>query len=327
MPSLGALSHFATLYAPVVLFAVAVFLGLEVLFGSVVRYWRKDKEINARLSKIAREADAESVLIELRRGRGLTAEGSYQSRFIWFNRLIMQSGLSTGPLQFGWLMLIAGLVAGALAYRLTHAPLLTLLAGVAFGVVCPLLFLKILRARRVRRFEELLPEAIDVIVRSLRAGHPVPVAIAMVGREMPDPIGSEFGMASDEMTYGMDLDTALGNMRIRAGQSDLAMLAVAVSIQSKSGGNLAEILTNLSRVVRERAKLRRKIHALSAEGRFSAIALSVIPVMLYLIVNYSAPHFYADVRNDPLFMPAVYLGIGLWVAGMLVMRRMVNFRF
>ena len=181
-------------------------------------------------------------------------------------------------------------------------------------------------ARRLWRFEEHLPEAIDIMVRSLRAGHPVPVAVAMVARELPDPIGSEFGMASVEMTYGMDLETSMSNMGSRVGQSDLAMLIVAVSIQARTGGNLAEILNNLSRMVRERTKMRRKIHALSAEGRFSAIALSVIPAMIYIVVMMSAPTYYDDVRNDPLFTLAVYTGAFLWICGVLVMRKMVSFR-
>jgi tight adherence protein B len=143
---------------------------------------------------------------------------------------------------------------------------------------------------------------------------------------MPDPIGSEIGMVSDEMTYGLDLATAMDNLRARAGQSDVSLLAVAISIQMKSGGNLTEVLSNLSRMVRERAKMRRKIHSLSAEGRFSAIALSIIPVAIYVIVNFLAPKYYAEVRSDPVFMPAVYLGLTLWATGVLVMRRMVNFK-
>jgi tight adherence protein B len=147
-----------------------------------------------------------------------------------------------------------------------------------------------------------------------------------VAREMVDPIGSEFGMASDEMTYGMDLETAMSNMALRGGQSDLAMLVVAVSIQVKTGGNLAEVLSNLSRMVRERSKMRRKIHAVSSEGRFSAIALSIIPAMIYGIVMISAPSYYDAVREDPLFTFAIYLGVVLWSCGVVVMRRMVNFR-
>jgi tight adherence protein B len=149
----------------------------------------------------------------------------------------------------------------------------------------------------------------------------------MVGREMSDPVGSEFGMVGDEMTYGLDLGTAMGNLRERTGQMDVALLAVAVSIQGKTGGNLAELLSKLGRMIRERYRVRRKIHALSAEGRFSSIALILIPLVLIAIVNTLTPSFYGAVKDDWIFMPMVYLGLTLWVFGTYVIRRMVNFKF
>jgi tight adherence protein B len=183
-----------------------------------------------------------------------------------------------------------------------------------------------MRSRRIKKFEGQLPEAIDILVRSLKAGHPLPVAIAMVAREMPDPIGTEFGIAADEMTYGLDLETAMANMRARAGQSDLSFLVVAVSIQSKTGGNLAEILTKLSAMVRARARMRSKILSMSSEGRFSAVALSIIPLVLALIINITAPSYFDDVKTDPIFVPTIYFGLGLWLTGIFIMRRMVNFK-
>ena len=237
----------------------------------------------------------------------------------------MQSGMGITAHRLLALMTMMGFVSGTLSYQLTSHFWVAVLVAAITGALIPVLTLAIKRRHRIKRFEQQLSEAIDVMVRSLRAGHPVPVAVSMVAREMSDPIGSEFGMASDEMTYGMDLETAMSNMRLRAGQSDLAMLVVAVSIQVKTGGNLAEILTNLSHMVRERAKMRRRIYALSAEGRFSAIALSVIPLMIYGIIMMTAPSYYTDVRHDPLFMPAVYLGFALWMCGIVIMRRMVNF--
>jgi tight adherence protein B len=154
----------------------------------------------------------------------------------------------------------------------------------------------------------------------------LPVAISLVAREMPDPIGSEFGLVADEMTYGLDLETAMNNLRARAGQSDLSFLVVAVSIQSKTGGNLAEILGNMSRMVRERAKMRRKIHSLSAEGRFSAVGLSLIPCVIFLAISMMTPTYYGEVKNDPMFMPAVYLALTIWAIGIVTMYRMVNFK-
>lgn len=325
MPSSESLYHIVESYGALVLFVIAVFLLLETLFVGIARRRRERGEINSRLRVLAQADDRETALAELRRRRGLTAEGAYRLPFHALNRLLTQSGTSISPNLLLAGMGVLALLSGAIIYQLSYLLPVALAAGAA-GMFLPVLILVIRRARRLKKFEEQLPEAIDVMVRSLRAGHPVPVAVAMVAREMPDPIGTEFGMVSDEMTYGMDLETAMSNMGVRAGQSDLAMLVVAVSIQSKTGGNLAEILSNLSRMVRERGKMRRKIHALSSEGRFSAIALSIIPLMIYGIVMASAPSYYTDVRDDPLFMPAVYLGLFLWASGVMIMRKMVNFK-
>jgi tight adherence protein B len=161
----------------------------------------------------------------------------------------------------------------------------------------------------------------------MRAGHPLPVAISMVAKEMPDPIGSEFGLVADEATYGLELGEALRNMRMRSGQSDLAFLVVAVSIQSKTGGNLSEILSNLSAMVRERTKMRRKVHSLSSEGRVSAIVLSLMPVAIWGIVSTVSPNYYGDIGDHPLVMKAFYLSLTIWAVGAFVLYRMVNFKF
>ena len=171
-----------------------------------------------------------------------------------------------------------------------------------------------------------LPDSIDIVVRSLRAGHPVPTSIAMVAREMRDPIATEFGLVVDEMTYGLNLDTALSNLARRVGLSDLRFLVVAVMIQTQVGGNLAEILNGLSRVIRERGKMRAKIRALSAEGRFSAGLLSILPFVLMGVINLIAPQFYRAVSDDEVFWPILGFGFFLMVLGIITMYRMVNFR-
>ncbi len=163
-------------------------------------------------------------------------------------------------------------------------------------------------------------------MRSLRAGHPVPVAITMVAREMPDPIGSEFGIVADEITYGADLETGMRNLYFRIGQEDLPLFVTAVAIQGSTGGNLGEILENLSAVIRQRFKMRRKVRALAAEGRASALILSSLPILMFLVVQVITPEFYASVWHEDL--TKICLGIaGCWMAvGNLIMYRMVNFR-
>ena len=164
----------------------------------------------------------------------------------------------------------------------------------------PYLVLRMLRSRRQKKFGAQFPDALDIIVRSLRAGHPVPIAITMVGREMADPIGSEFGIVSDEITYGADLEAAMRNLYARIGSDDLPLFVTAVAIQGSTGGNLGEILEDLSGVIRQRFKMRRKIRALAAEARASALILSALPIGMFIVIQFVAPEFYASVWNEHL---------------------------
>ena len=166
----------------------------------------------------------------------------------------------------------------------------------------------------------------SIIVRSLRAGHPVPVAINMVAREMKDPIGSEFGIITDELTYGADLETTMRNLFFRVGTDDLPLFVTAVAIQGATGGNLGEILENLSGVIRQRFKMRRKIRALAAEGRASALILSSLPFGMFAIVQIITPEFYASVWQYDITKIALAMAAGWMGIGNLIMFRMVNFR-
>ncbi len=175
-------------------------------------------------------------------------------------------------------------------------------------------------------FGKQLPEAVDLITRSLKAGHPVPVAIAMVAREMPDPIGSEFGMVADEVTFGSDLVTALANMHSRVGHPDLPLLVSSVSIQSATGGNLREILDGLSKVVRARLKMKAKIRAISAEGRISAVFLSAMPVILFIVLLTLMPDYYSGVWEYSETWWG-FSGLIFWlVAGNAMIMKMVSFK-
>ena len=284
------------------------------------------KNINRRLKVMDDKTDRESVLIQLRRERGLTGGGEYRLPLINLNQLILQSGVTIGLGRLVVFMVIGAIAAFAtiIAYdqSLWHA----VLAAAVAGLLLPYLVLRLLRARRQKKFGAQFPDAIDIIVRSLRAGHPVPVAISMVAREQPDPVGSEFGLVTDEITYGADLESAMRNLYFRVGTDDLPLFVTAVAIQGSTGGNLGEILNNLSAVIRERFKMRRKIRALAAEGRASALILSSLPIALFAIINVMVPDFYASVWTESLTKIALTLA-GCWMGiGNLIMFRMVNFR-
>jgi tight adherence protein B len=243
-----------------------------------------------------------------------------------FNRLLLQSGLTIGINRL--LIFVAfGMVMTFAAITFVHDNVgEALLVTIACGVGMPLLILRMLRSARQKAFGAQFPDALDMIVRSLRAGHPVPIAIAMVSREMKDPIGSEFGIVSDEITYGADLETAMRNLYFRVGQDDLPLFVTAVAIQGSTGGNLGEILENLSGVIRQRFKMRRKIRALAAEGRASALILSSLPIAIFLIIQFIAPEFYRSVWHQELTKLGL-IAAGIWMSiGNLIMWRMVNFR-
>jgi tight adherence protein B len=284
------------------------------------------KNINRRLKVMQEKPDRESVLVQLRRERGLTGGGDYRLPLINLNQLLLQSGLAIG---FGRLMLYIAIgavmaFAGTMMFdgKIVHAGIAALFAV----FVLPLLVLKVMRGRRQKRFGSQFPDAIDVIVRSLRAGHPVPVAITMVAREMPDPVGTEFGIVIDEITYGADLETAMRNLYFRVGADDLPLFVTAVAIQGSTGGNLGEILENLSAVIRMRFKMRRKIRALAAEGRASAMILSSLPIGMFCVIYFLVPDFYAsvwqyDLTKLCLGLAACWMGIGNFI-----MYRLVNFK-
>jgi tight adherence protein B len=305
--------------ASVVLFVEAIYL----LLFSAASYRNR---VNRRLRLMQDQVDRESVLIQLRRERGLTSGGDFQLPVIYFNRLILQSGLRIGINKLA-IFVAGGALLAFLAVWVLRGSLFDAFLYTVIGViVVPFMGLRFLRARRQKKFGEQFPDAIDIIVRSLRAGHPIPVAISMVGRELPDPVGSEFGMVADEITYGADIESAMRSLYFRVGQDDLPLFVTAVAIQGSTGGNLSEILENLSGVIRQRFKMRRKIRALAAEGRFSALLLSALPIIMFFILKFVAPDFYGKVWHEE----ATFWGLaiaGAWMlAGNVFMYKLVNFR-
>src|SRR5438270_6888465 len=272
------------------------------------------KNVNRRLKLLKDQPDRENILIQLRRERGLTAGGHYSLSFVNLNQLVLQSGLTLGVKKLLLFDVLLAVMAFVIGLVVRGNLLEALLIAVFGGLVLPYLVLRILRGRRQKRFGAQFPDALDMIVRSLRAGHPVPIAVSMVAREMADPIGSEFGVVVDEITYGADLETALRNLYFRIGQDDLPLFVTAVAIQGSTGGNLGEILQNLSGVIRERFKMRRKVRALAAEGRASAIILASLPFFIFFAIHVVSPNFYGAIWHEDLTRN-VLSGAGFWMSG------------
>jgi tight adherence protein B len=313
-------------YLIYLLVALAAGLAVEAVYLLFFNTRSYRKNINRRLKLLDKQTDREAVLVQLRRERGLSKTGEYRLPLVALNKLILQSGLKLGIGTFAIYLGVLALFAFGLV-MFTRADLLEASGAALFCcTLLPLLVLKFKRGRRRKKFGAQFPDALDIIVRSLRAGHPVPVAISMVAREMADPIGSEFGTVADEITYGADLETGMRNLYFRIGQEDLPLFVTAVAIQSSTGGNLGEILENLSAVIRQRFKMRRKIRALASEGRASAMILSSLPILMFLVIQIITPDFYASVWNEDLTKMCLAGAAGWMGVGNLIMFRMVNFK-
>lgn len=199
-------------------------------------------------------------------------------------------------------------------------------AVMAFMVV-PALMLRMKAMRRLDAMTRQLPDALDLMARGLRVGHPLNTTMASVAREMADPIASEFGVMVDQIAYGDELIDAFRDLADRADTEDTRFLAVSVAIQHGTGGDLARMLSTLSRVIRDRLTMRRKIKAISAEGRLSALILSLIPVIIVVLMTVLVPSYYGDISGDPLFRPTAIFVVVLVVANAIAMNRLVNFKF
>lgn len=180
--------------------------------------------------------------------------------------------------------------------------------------------------KRIALMEEQLPDAVELMVRSLRVGHPFSSAIAIVAKEVGDPLGTEFGMIGDEAAYGRDVTESLKAFAERMDSQDLRFLAVAVSIQQQSGGNLAEILDGLAKVIRARFKLFRRIRTITAEAKWSGMFLSAFPIGALLMISMLKPDYYDQVKESPAFIPAA-LVVGVFlVVNVIFMKLMVNIK-
>jgi tight adherence protein B len=317
---------FDPIYLIYILVAVSAALFAEGFYLLCFTGATYRNNVNRRLKLLKDEPNRENILVQLRRERGLTGAGGYSLKSVNLNQLVLQSGLTMGIGRFAIFVAVGAVLAFGAALVIRGSLVQALAIGLCCATLLPLLVLRFLRSRRQKAFGTQFPDALDMIVRSLRAGHPVPIAITMVAREMKDPIGSEFGIVADEITYGADLETGLRNMYFRVGQDDLPLFVTAVAIQGTTGGNLGEILQNLSTVIRERFKMRRKIRALAAEARASALILSSLPIAIFMIVQFVTPEFYASVWDEPLTKKALAMAGGWMMVGNFIMYRLVNFK-
>jgi tight adherence protein B len=180
--------------------------------------------------------------------------------------------------------------------------------------------------KRIELLEEQLPDSIELMVRSLRVGHPFSTAVGIVAKEIPDPLGTEFGVIADEAAYGRDITESLKAFAERMDSQDLRFLSVAVAIQQQSGGNLAEILEGLAKVVRARFRLFRRVRAITAEAKWSGMFLSGFPIGALLMINVVKPDYYDAVKETAAYVPASIFVVTFLIINIIYMRVMTNIK-
>ncbi len=241
------------------------------------------------------------------------------------DRLLLQAGLRWQVARFLWLQAGAALAALLLPTALRLPPLPAIIAGV-LCLAAPCALLLRARAARVRRIEAQLPEMADFLARALRAGHSFANVMQMAGDEVADPLGAEFRATYEEVNFGVTMQDALHNLAARVPLTDLRYLVIAVLIQRESGGNLAELLDNVSRMTRARLQLLAQVRVLSAEGRMSAWILTLMPVGLMAAMQLTNPKYSAILWHDPSGQRMLWYAVCAIVAGMLWMRKLVKVR-
>jgi tight adherence protein B len=291
----------------------------------------RQRNINRRMEWLAEGVERSVVMSRLRRKsaadiEGFAAEVLKLSTIQRLDRTLARAGLTIPAPQFLGRCLVGGALLG-FVFIAFHVPiLLALVMAATASIGLPVFVVSRKAHRRMSRMEGQLPDAVDMIVRSLRAGHPIATSINLVARELPDPLGSEFGLAADEMAFGLDLRAALENMSNRIDLQDLRFMVMTIKMQAISGGNLAEVLGSLARLIRERHRLHLKVLALSSEGRFSVKILAALPFAFFGLISVMSPSYYAAAFTDPTLTSVFEVGLVMIAIGIYLMRRIVNFR-
>ncbi|WP_298843092.1 type II secretion system F family protein [uncultured Roseobacter sp.] len=309
-----------------------IFIGVLVLveglylvtFGKSISL---NSRVNRRLEMLDKGAGREEVLEKLRKEMQQHMKSRSIPLYSMLGEKAQKAAIAFTPQQL--IVIMAGLAVvaflGLTVGTATSLPVRIVMA-VGIGVGAVFFWVSSKANKRLGMIEEQLPDAVELMVRSLRVGHPFSSAIQIVSKEIQDPLASEFGMIADEAAYGRDVGDALKEMAERLDMQDLRFLAVAVTIQQTSGGNLAEILAGLAKVIRARFRLFRRVKAITAEAKWSGKFLSAFPIVALIVINVTDPHYYDEVRDHALFIPACFF-VGIFLAvNLLVMRVLTDIK-
>lgn len=312
---------------------VAMFLLIQGVAALFFSSRDRNQGVNRRLTMLQSGMEPVAVYTALARSSANVLTRKSQSSFLprRVEEAFRQAQLEIHPIRF--MLIVAGCAGALWIFGLlavgfgVYAALLLLIVSCSISAGTAWAWLNWRRQARLKLIQEQMPVGLDIMTRGLRAGHPVISAIHLAAQEMGDPIGSEFGLVVDETTYGMELKDALTNFAHRTGSPDAHFLAVSIGIQSQTGGNLAEILEGLASVIRGRLSLIKRVHALSSEGRASAMILSALPVLLVVFFAISQPDYYTAKFSDPVFWPIVTGVCILYMIGRAMIYRITHFKY
>lgn len=295
-----------------------VVLRLTLLPGKAQR----DRQLNRMRSLAPAETASQRLLLKALDRENQRTGAPFLSEM---DRMTTAAQLSVTGRTFVLLSLGGGVAVGMLAGVLSGSGVVAIGLG-GLVALAPVAILRARHAKRVEAFALQLPDALDLMMRGLRIGHPISATIANVGRTMPDPIGAEFRIIAQKIDHGDFLTNAFSDLAQSLNQEDMHYLAVSIRIQHGTGGNLADMLGTLSKVIRSRIMLRRRVRALSSEGRISSLLLSSLPLVIYAGTSFLAPDYYGAVQDSPMFLPIACVIVALVVGNFVILRRLVNFQ-
>jgi tight adherence protein B len=307
---------------------VAVLLLVEGLYLTVFgKSISLNARVNRRLDMIEKGAGREQVLEQLRKEMSQHMKSRSIPLYAILAEKAQKANIAFTPTQLIMVMAALSVVAFVgLSFATSAGLAVRALVSVLMGVGGVYVWINNRAKKRLSMLEEQLPDAVELMVRSLRVGHPFSSALNIVAKEVPDPLGTEMGVIADEASYGRDVGEALKAMAERLEMQDLRFLAVAVTIQQTSGGNLAEILDGLAKVIRSRFRLFRRVRAITAEAKWSGNFLSGFPLLALVGINVLQPDYYTDVKETAAFIPAALIVGTFLVANIFVMRALVNIK-
>jgi len=311
-----------------ILIFVGVLVLVEGLYLTVFgRSISLNSRVNRRLEMLDKNSNREQVMEQLRKEMQQHMKARKIPLYSILSEKAQKAAIAFTPTQWIMIMVVLSVIA-LVGLSVGTATALPVRAGlsVAMGVGGVFTWVSMKAGKRMAMMEEQLPDAIELMVRSLRVGHPFSSAIGIVANEVGDPLATEFGMIADEATYGREMGEALSDLAERLDMQDLRFLAVAVTIQQQAGGNLAEILDGLAKVIRARFRLFRRVKAITAEAKWSGKFLSAFPLIALVGINLLDPHYYDEAMEHPWFIPACLVVGGFLTLNLIVMRALVNIR-